>query len=363
MAHNIARIDGTDQAWYADKPAWHGLGVVTAGARTAKQVVRAVPAFQQPVLLVPVAVRIGRRWVEDTDTKATLRRGQESPMAYVTNEYEKLTDEDALLTMEAVVTKAGERGRVKPGFGSAGLLGAKGARGFASIDLTRIFGKDLKVYRDPSRHESWLFGDWSHDGKAMHVGLWRNRVDCNNMLDMANAEATRNGLLARIVHKGDMRGQIREAQRILGLVEESVVANTKLLSEIAKISLPKPGKWMDGFVELVVPIEYGNDDKPVIGKRAIANRDAARADIKALWVNSKTLVGVPASPYRAYQAVAEYADHHRPLRIGGQVDPAVAADKRFRSITEGPAADLKARALELIRQEFEVTAPVPVPVR
>jgi len=35
MPANIARIDGTDQAWYADRPAWHGLGTVTAGTRTA----------------------------------------------------------------------------------------------------------------------------------------------------------------------------------------------------------------------------------------------------------------------------------------------------------------------------------------
>jgi hypothetical protein len=90
------------------------------------------------------------------------------------------------------------------------------------------------------------------------------------------------------------------------------------------------------------------------GGRAIAGRDRTITTLRDLFAHSKTLVGVPTSAYRAYQAFAEYADHERPLRIGAETPTEVAADRRFRSITEGPAADLKTRSLELIRQEFEV---------
>ena len=86
------------------------------------------------------------------------------------------------------------------------------------------------------------------------------------------------------------------------------------------------------------------------------SRTEARDAIAGLFTNSKTLVGVPNSAYRAYQAVAEYADHFRPLRIGADTPTEVAADRRFRSITEGPAAEMKARALELLRAEFLVGA-------
>lgn len=351
MAHNIARIDGTDQAWYSDKPAWHGLGTVTQGAKTAAQVVRAVPQFRKPVILVPVAIKLGGKWVEDPDMRATVRTGQTSPMGYVTPLYEKLGDEDALAILESVVRTVGER-KVKAGFGSAGLLGAKGARGFASIDLTRVFGKKLSVKRDPSRQESWLFGDWTHDGSgAMGAGLWNNRVDCNNMLDMARAYAEAHGLMARIVHKGDLAAQVREAQKLLGMAELTAEKHVALMNALVDVPISKPKAFLAGFTEYVIPDLTDDGQKH---ERAAKSRDEARDAIAGLFTGSATLVGVPPSAYRAYQAVAEYADHVRPLRIGAQVDAQVAADRRFRSITEGPAADMKGRALDWLRNEFLV---------
>lgn len=346
MAHNISRIDGTDQAWYADKPAWHGLGVVTNGAKTAKQVVRAVPQFSKPVILVPVAIRVGGRWVEQEGDRATVRTGSTARMGYVTESYEKLTDSDAVETLEAIITVAGER-KAKAGFGSAGLLGARGQRGFASIDLTRVFGAELKVKRDPSRHECWLFGDWTHDGSgAMHAGLWRNRVDCNNMLDMANADASASGMLVTIRHTGDLQAKIADAQRTLGLAELTVKADAALMAQL--VDTPVTPKWMRGFAEYVVE-QPGDED---LGKRGKSAREDARDLILGLYQNAPDLIKLPRSAYRAHQAVVDYADHERPLRIGADTPSEIAADRRFRSITEGPAAELKAKSLDYIRQQL-----------
>jgi phage/plasmid-like protein (TIGR03299 family) len=350
VADNIARIDGTDQAWYDGKPAWHHKGVVTNGAKTAKQVVKVVPAFSRPIILVPVAVRIGGRWVEDPAKRATLRKGDDSPMGYVSPDYEKLTDEDALSTLEAIITVAGER-NAKAGFGSAGLLGAKGARGFASIDLSKVFGDLLKVKRDPSRQECWLFGDWTHDGTgAMHAGLWRNRVDCNNMLDMANAAAAKSGMLVAIRHTGDMQAKIADAQKTLGLAELTAKADAELMRQL--IETPVKPKWMAEFTEYVVTMP-GDDE---LGKRGKQAREDTRDLIMGLYEKAPDLIKVPASAYRAHQAVVDFADHVRPLRIGADTPTEVAADRRFRSITEGPAAAMKARSLDYIRQTLLVPA-------
>lgn len=341
MVANIARIEGTDQAWYADKPAWHNLGVVTPGCRTAKGVIRAVPAFRQPIELAPVFAKVGGRWVEIPDRRATHRRGSLDMLGIVSDEYPPIHDGDAVTTMEAVVNAAR-----RASFVTAGLLG-KGERGFASIDLSRVV--DLRVKRDPSRQESHLFGTWSHDGTAaLRIGLWNNRVECQNMLNAALAYGERNGLMVRVLHAGDVAAQIREAQRILGFAEKVAKAHVAEMNALAEIALPKPIKWMAGFANLIVPIPDDGDG----GKRMVANREAAQDTIKSLFANSKSLTGVPMSPYRAYQAVAEYADHHRPLRIGADTAAVVAADRRFRSITEGPGADMKAHALELLRAEF-----------
>jgi len=337
MADNIARINGTDQAWYADVPAWHTKGTVTPGARTAKQVQKAVPAFRQPIELAPVYAKVGNRYIEIADKRATHRKGSVDMLGIVSDTYPPLNDGDALLVLESVVNAA-----KRASFVTAGLLG-HGERGFASIDLSRVV--DLRVKRDPSRHESHLFGTWDHTGTAaMRTGLYGRRIECNNLLNAGLAYSEKNGLLARIIHAGDLKAQIIEAQRILGFMEKVAVAHVAEMNALVDIAIKHPAKWLDGFVELVVPIPEGME--------RVGSREEARKVIKDLFLHSKTLVGVPQSPYRAYQAVVEYADHYRPLRIGGQTPTDVAADKRFRSIIEGPAAEMKSDALDILRREF-----------
>jgi phage/plasmid-like protein (TIGR03299 family) len=342
MAHNIARIDGTDQAWYADKPAWHKLGTVTPGAKTAKQVVKAVPMFQREIQSWPVFAKInGSGMVQIPDRVATVRKGTTDVLGIVSTEYEKISDADAVRVMEAVVTAA-----KRASFVTAGLLG-KGERGFASIDLSRVV--NLTVKRDPSRQESHLFGTWSHDGSsALRCGLWNNRVECQNMLNAATSSADSKGLLVTIRHTGDVTGSIEEAQRVLGFIEKVAKAHVAEMNALQEIPIAKPKLWLPLFTEVVVPLPTDAEE----GGRMARSRTEAREAIAGLFANSKTLVGVPQSAYRAYQAVAEYADHVRPLRIGADTPTEVAADRRFRSITEGPAADMKSRALDWLRSEF-----------
>lgn len=355
MADNIAKIKGVDQAWYADTPAWHLKGTVTPGARTAKQVQRAVPEFRAPIELAPVYAKVGNRYIEVADKRATHRKGSTDMLGIVSDTYPPINDGDALEVLQAVVNAAR-----RASFVSAGLLG-RGERGFASIDLSRVV--DLRVKRDPSRVESHMFGTWSHDGTAaLRAGLYTRRIDCNNMLNAGLAYSEKHGLLARIVHAGDTAKQIAEAQRILGFIEQMGKAHVAEMNALADIPIKHPAKWLDGFVELVVPIPEGME--------RVGSREDARRIIKDLFLHSKAMVGVPNSPYRAYQAVAEYADHHRPTRIASGTDPAIAADRRFRSIIEGPVAEMKADALDILRREFlapasvdKAYADVVVPVR
>lgn len=345
MAHNIARIGGTDQAWYADKPAWHGLGTVTPGARTARQVIKAVPVFRVPVVTDPVFAKIGGKMVAIPDRVATHRKGSSEVLGIVSTDYELIQDTDGLLTMEAVINAAR-----RASFVTGGLLG-RGERAFASIDLSRVV--DLRIKRDPSRHESHLFGTWAHDGSgALRVGLWNNRVECQNMLNMALASAEGSGMLVSIRHTGDVADALRDAQRVLGFAEKAAKAHVAQMNALAEV--PISPRWMKGLVEYLVPIPEDMERK--------GSREDARELILGLYAKSPTLVGVPQSGYRAYQAIAEYADHKRPLRIGADTPALVAADRRFRSITEGPAADLKATALDTLVNDLLRGAPALVPV-
>ena len=353
MAHNLARrLDGTYMALYVGQPAWTSVGVVLDKLQTPEQIQRKV--FDRRVIeAFPAYAKIGKKVVEVPEFRAIGDKAAGKVFSFASEEYVPIQDIDALRVAGQIV-----KSNRKAIFASAGLLG-NGARGFASIDLTRVLGADaLAITGDPSAQEAFLFADWAHDGSgSVKYGRWRNRVDCNNMLDAANAAAGKSGRLARILHRGgadSMADQVREAERVLGFTVADMKLNTKLLNELAAISLPKPDQWFADFTEKLVPIPDDMERK--------STREQTRDLLRDLWSGSKTLQTVPKTPYRGLQVVTEYADHFRPLRIS-EANAASVPEKRFRSIVEGPAADMKAFALELIRQEFEIGQKVPVKAR
>jgi phage/plasmid-like protein (TIGR03299 family) len=334
MPANIHIRDGVAQAWYAGQPPWHGLGTVTERTKTAKQVIKQVPLFSRPVETRPVYVNIGGRHVESEQFVATVRKGDDYAMGMVSHDYTVLQDRDGLLTMEAVVNATR-----RTSFASAFGLG-NGSRVAASIDLSRVV--NLRIKRDPSKQQAFLFGTWAHDGTgALNVGLYQNRVDCQNMLNMATARAKAQGLLVSIRHTGDVTERLREAQEILGFVEVTAQAHKAEMDALADI--PVDRKFIPEFTEELIPI-------PEDMKRP-ASREDARSAIAFLFRKSENMVDVPQSAYRLHQAVVEYADHWRPLRIGEANDIQV-AERRFRTATEGAGADLKTRSLELLRQQY-----------
>lgn len=340
--HNIhRRLDGTHQAIYVGKPAWHQLGEVREDAMTAKDVYRDV--YRKRVIeTVPAFARMGGKYVEVPETRFTADKATGTIFAPVSAEYVPIQDIAALQMVEAIV-KVTKR---KAGWVSAFSLG-NGARNGATLDLSRVLGeKALQVIRDQSALEAFIVVDWSHDGTgALKVMDAMNRVDCQNMLNAANLRAESRGRLIRIIHAGDTTTAISEAQRILGFAVDGIKLSVKVLNDIANLSVPKPDRWFDGFTELLVPIPDEMERK--------GSRLETRQLLRELWVSSPNLQTVPKGPYRGLQAVTEYADHFRPLRIG-DVTAREVAERRFRSISEGPASELKSRAVELIRQEFEL---------
>jgi hypothetical protein len=159
------------------------------------------------------------------------------------------------------------------------------------------------------------------------------------MLNMATADAEAKGLLVSIRHTGDVADSLAEAQRILGFAESVAKKHVELMNALADVPVSRAA--FADFTTLLIPIPEEMERK--------GSREETRDLLIGLYKHSKTLVGVPETAYRAYQVVAEYADHQRPLRIGADTPTAVAADRRFRSITEGPAAELKTRGLELLQ--------------
>ena len=346
MPANIAKDKFGYLSVYADEKPWHPeIGSIVIGAMTAEQVIKQSRAnggkgLGFVVETYPAYAKIGGRFVESPDHRAIARVDTKEVFGYATADYKPLQNVDNLRTLEAVAKTK------QAGFISAGAIG-NGARMFATMDLSRL--ADVTIPGDPSKQKAMLCATWSHDGKeALRIGFWNRRIECANMRAMWLASQDKPGAIAaRIIHTGDIKAQTQEARRILGFAVAAIADYTKLMAQLSDIAASP--KWLDQFLVKLIPI--------LPEMERTAPREEARASIAHLFAGSRTLVGVKPTAYRALQAVDEFADHYRSLRTS---DPKLAAERRMRSILgDGPAADLKARALTLMREEFEL---VKVPV-
>lgn len=337
MPAAIAFTNGKANAVYLGTPAWHGLGAVASedeypdGFTPAQAMELAGTGFE--VGTTPIAAKIDGVWVEQPDYQFTMREDTKQVFAPVSKDYKTIQNQVPMKFL-GKVAGTGEAGIVA----HAALL--DGRRLFAVLDLKRF--KGLRVPFDASKHDAYLVAQWWHDGTgAFTVTPSVVRVECQNMANANLAYAESKGQLVRVAHIGDTTASLEQAQRILGFAEERVDAFQRLMADFANAPIWKT--WIDGFTERLIPIPQ-DMERPGI-------RIAARGEIKRLWEASPTLVGVPFSAYRAFNAVTEYADHLRPVRTS---NPDLVPAKRFASVVDGPAADLKARAATLLREEFEI---------
>jgi phage/plasmid-like protein (TIGR03299 family) len=337
MPANIAR-DSTGKylAMYADSPAWHNLGTVVAGAQSPEEAMR-VAGTGFTVATAPVFANIDGASVEVPTHRATYRTDTQSVLGVVSADYRPIQNITPMQMLgEIVRTK-------EAGIVAHAALG-RGERLFAVLELARL--KDIHIPYDQSRHEGFLVAQWWHDGTgALSIGPYTNRVECQNMANAQLAYAEGRNRLVRIIHTGNVDDSVEEARRILGYAETAMVEYAGTMAAFAEVSLPDPvEKWAEGFGQRLIPI-------PPDMERPLA-RNEARDLIKQLIVNSDNMRSVPNNAYRAFQAVVEYADHYRPVRIGND---GRSAERRFTSLVDGPAADIKRRAIQLLNEEFEVT--------
>ncbi len=321
------------QAVYVGKPAWHGLGTVVDDALTPEQALEAA-GTAYTVDKAPLFAKIGDRFVEMPEYRATYRTDTEDVFAPVSADYPVIQNLTPM-QMLAEIVRTGEAGIV-----SHAALG-KGERLFAVLDLKRL--TDLSIPGDPSKHDAFLVAQWWHNGGgALTFTESMVRVECQNMADANLAYARRTGKLARVIHTGDTRSAVEEARRTLGFAERDVEAFVRLMAQLNDVAIPSRS-WIDGFTERLIPIEP-EAERPT-------RRLAARETIAALYANSSTLVGVPETAYRAFNAVTEFVDHYRPLYVS---DEALVPAKRFTTQVDGSGARLKDQALRLLVEEFEV---------
>lgn len=268
------------------------------------------------------AVTYERGSVEVPGHMATIRTDTNAVLGVVSDQWQTYQNRELTDFAEAL------RGEVDaPYLRSINLFGGR------VIGLELALGPDSFVPGDPSPYGNRAFIWTGHDGRhALNIQRIKVRWFCANQFTTVTSGAI---ATFKVRHTKNMGVNVKEVLGALNMVaqydqsfEEAMVALTKRTFTTA---------MTQQFAADLLPI-------PKDTKNPIRTLNA-RDNIVDLFTSSPTLLDVPLTAYRAFQATGEHIDHFRTYRAskGG-----TATDGRALSLLEGPAQALKVRALTLL---------------
>lgn len=281
MAANVETM------FYTRTKPWHGLGVQVQEAPESKDALRLAgldwKVYQREVY-TDSGIRIDgyRANVRNTDNRV---------LGVVTERYKIVQNEEAFAFTDALLGK-GVR------YETAGSL-QDGRKVWLLARLPKeyiISGEQISPY---------LVFSNSHDGSAaVRVAVTPIRVVCNNTLNLALSTAKRSWAM---VHTGNIKGKIHEAQETLLMAETYM---NKLGKEFETLKRQKlSDRQIKEYIELLLPLE--KTTSLVTAKNVKKLRD----DLRARYYDAPDLQDVGGNnAYRFINAVSDFATHNEPLR-------------------------------------------------
>ena len=281
MAANV------ESMFYTRTKPWHGLGVQVQEAPESKDALRLAgldwKVYQREVY-TDSGIRIDgyRANVRNTDNRV---------VGVVTERYKIVQNEEAFAFTDALLGK-GVR------YETAGSL-QDGRKVWLLARLPKeyiISGEQISPY---------LVFSNSHDGSAaVRVAVTPIRVVCNNTLNLALSTAKRSWAM---VHTGNIKGKIHEAQETLLMAETYM---NKLGKEFETLKRQKlSDRQIKEYIELLLPLE--KTTSLVTAKNVKKLRD----DLRARYYDAPDLQDVGGNnAYRFINAVSDFATHNEPLR-------------------------------------------------
>ena len=144
----------------------------------------------------------------------------------------------------------------------------------------------------------------THDGTgAVKVCATPIRVVCNNTLNLALTTAKRSWTM---VHTGDIRGKLQEAQDTLFKAQDYMDKLGVAFDELRMKKLSD--KQVMEYIQILLPIEDGTSVQQV------RNMNKLREDMKMRYFDAPDLKDLGKNGYRFINAVSDFATHSEPLR-------------------------------------------------
>ena len=281
MAANV------ESMFYTRTKPGHGLGVQVQEAPESKDALR-LAGLDWKVYQREVYTDSG---IKIEGYRANVRNTDNKVLGVVTERYKIVQNEEAFSFTDALLGK-GVR------YETAGSL-QEGKKVWLLARLPKeyiISGEQISPY---------LVFSNSHDGSAaVRVAVTPIRVVCNNTLNLALSTAKRSWAM---VHTGNIKGKIHEAQETLFMAENYMSKLGKEFEELKRQKLSE--RQVKEYIELLLPLE--KTTSLVTAKNVKKLRD----DLRARYYDAPDLQDVGGNnAYRFINAVSDFATHNEPLR-------------------------------------------------
>ena len=322
MPHELLIDDGEASMMYVDEVPWHGLGTKLDRPATAEQAIRAAK-LDWEVEKRPLRYERDDGRMQDVHDKYVVVPGRgwphksEPTFGIVSKSYVPLQNHEAFSFFDPIV------GNGAAVYHTAGALG-DGERTWILAKLPsqiRVVGEDIT--------DKYLLLSNSHDGHgAVQIKFTPIRVVCNNTLTLALSQ----GPTIRVTHTRDMRERLKQADRMLGIINKRYDALAETFQSMVKVQM------VDGrlalYLSQVFPDPTDPDDEK--STKHIRHQRACAEHLFEHGVGAD-MPGVRGTLWAAYNGVTEYVDH----RVMKTTD-----DGRLNSIWFGNGYLAKARAFD-----------------
>jgi phage/plasmid-like protein (TIGR03299 family) len=343
-ANKRAALDSTGgrvRAFFAGKPAWHGLGVTVDRVCSSAQAI-ALAGLDWRVEKVPMSFEYNERTVKTSDTFAVVRADTGTHLGTVGCRYAPIQNSDGFGYLDGVLSSVGAK------YESAGsLYGGSKVWMLAHLPEHRfsIAGEDAC--------EPYVVFMNTHDGSGAAACYPTSvRVECNNTLRISAKDRAK-GISIR--HTGSVKDKVKAAQKALGLAIDGFQSFKDNAEQMARMSC-EPLEYFDGILDTVLDItraemQRGADALAASIAVTVAEREAARKlaehkiktrrDIFDDMVNryeSERCANGRGTLWGAFNAVTESADHGL---AGGRLRGDDKQSRRFESVIAGRADEIK----------------------
>jgi len=355
MAHEITvRKNGTAEAAFAVKPAWHGLGVVfdhpmksveaLTGAHLDWLVVQ-----REVACIVPEMVQTEwgpvehYRYQKIKGALANCRSDDGFVLGVISDQYQVVQNVEAFRFLDELIDN--HEMEYESAFSLQG--------GKKVVLLGRLPKVDEIVPGDVTKR--YLLLSLHHDGSgAIRFGPCAERVVCANTYAVALDEGgikeydkldkdffrSAKGRELSITHKGDMEAKLAQARNILSQANQQFDRYADKARTLAAHKMT-PEEW-DTYLDSMCPVPDKRDPDWTEQREERIRKTREDVAVAYLLGDAQRLPGIERTAWAAFNAVTEHIDHLP--RRGATMQSK--AEARFNVCLYGPGRDMKERAFQ-----------------